>query len=437
MATDAATALATYEAEQQKLRNEHGGSGEEEDDKYFTLPKLPEINPEVFKDVEPLLYRGFLIQPAEINGVTFVFKSLNHHEFEMLTILNPGTNFSSVQSFYDLFLGYGVFLVDGVNVLVDRDKLLHDLKDTFHAFPKGMKQKVIRQLSEINRRASQATLLAEAYFIETKSRLRWAQLRNTDLTSTAVTGISGTPQLGMNWAQLTWRALNFFEDQKTQAEGEWENAKFIASSMAGKGMSKIHAQDRNRRKKEHEEKLERRDQIIRLALLGKDDSIRTKDGQVIKVASTVEELAAQLRNDLSGEKDYHDRVVEAHEARVRDEYQDRSRRIEELAARHAEEANNRSVYGSTEGFSKGLTRAEVDERITRSRQIAAQKLAGQQVFPEMDDKMGRFAQKWSLLESGGREVEVSSGKTSKDTSTAVTIPVVRPTGQPWNAKRGG
>lgn len=426
---------ASYEEEQQRLRSQTEGGGGE-DDRYFELPKIPEINPEIFKDVEPLLYRGFLIQPAEINGVSFVFKNLNHHEFEMLSILNPGSNFASVQNFYDLFLAYGVFIVDGINILTDRDKMLHDLKESFHSFPQGMKAKVIRHLSEINRRASQAVLLAEAYTIETRSRLRWTQLKNTDLTATAVTGISGTAALGMNWAQLTWRALNFFEDQRTQAEADWENAKFIASSMAGKGMNRIHAQDRSRRKHEHEEKLERRDQIIRLALLGKDDSIRTKDGQVVKVARSVEELADQLRKDLSGEKDWHDRVVEAHEARVRQDYEDRNQRVQELAARHAEEADGRTVYGTTEGFRKGLTPQEVSERILRSRQITAQKLASQQVFPEMsDDKMDRFAEKWRLLEGGGQEVEVTSGKTGRDPSTAVGIPVARPAGQPWNKRR--
>src|ERR1700743_2516469 len=74
-------------------------------------PKDPEVNPEVYKDVIPLLMRGFLTQPAEIGDVPFLFKSLNHHEMEMVRLMGgyredrPASN-----RFWDTFLAYGVFM---------------------------------------------------------------------------------------------------------------------------------------------------------------------------------------------------------------------------------------------------------------------------------------------------------------------------------------
>src|SRR5690606_5211927 len=135
-------------------------------------------------------------------------------------------------------------------ILATREESINELVEFFASLDKVVKQKVIRYLSEVNRRATRATILTEAYFIEPMSRLRWAQSKGLDISSPAVSGFAGTQNLGLNWAQLTWRALNHFEDQKDQAERDWENTKFVASAMAGKGMNKIYSQDKRRRQSE-------------------------------------------------------------------------------------------------------------------------------------------------------------------------------------------
>src|SRR5688572_16803230 len=113
----------TYDDTQAKLRQKYDGETDEEDLELELPPEIPEVNPEIYRDVEPLLFRGFLHVAAEINGVSFVFKSLNHHEFEMLSLMVPtdGTR-KGLQKFYAHFLAHGVFMVDGVNVLADRDQ---------------------------------------------------------------------------------------------------------------------------------------------------------------------------------------------------------------------------------------------------------------------------------------------------------------------------
>jgi hypothetical protein len=377
------------------------------------------------------LFRGFVTQLAEINGVPFVFKSINNHEYELINLVTGGDftqRPSKIKDYYDLFLTYGVLMVDGQNVLPNRDKWTSELKGFFAELPTTARQKVIRHLSEINRRAYRAVILTEVFSYEGASRLRWAQLQGVDLTSTAVTGLQGTEILGLNWAQLTWRALNHYEDLKYQSEADWENAKFVASSMAGKGMNKIHAHDRTRRDKEREEQVTRRDKLLRYALFGEAmDGPRKEDGAPMQVANTVAELADQLQADLRGEKDWHDQVVEEHERRVRQASENRAEQLRVVVERHREESGGKPVFGGTER--QGLTPQEVRERMIRSRQVTAQKAAAQIVYPELlDEKHEQFMDKWNL----SRPVAVSP--TDRDPSSAVPLPAARPAGTPWRGR---
>lgn len=389
-----------YDEEQDKLRRAH--EGDPEDIKIDVPRELPEVNPEIYKDVDPLLFRGFLHVPADINGVPFVFKSLNHHEFAMLRYMTPeDTSWKMVRRFQSMFLAYGVFMVDGINVLLDRDDHIAGLAKFFDELEPTAAAKVVTYLSDINRRASRAVVLTEAYSMELISRLRWAQMRGIDMTGTAVTGLQGTQMLGMNWGQLTWRAANHYEDQRDNSEREWENAKFVASAMAGKGMSRVHSQDKRRREKEREERVERRDRILRFALLGESMDKDANKGAPIKVARTVEELATQLERDLKGEKDWHDMVVEAHERRANDERDQRSEHIRQLQANFDAEYGPRQLVGNTQ--MQGLTAEEVKFQIERRRQINAQRLAAQ-AHPEFSEQRASdFADKWGSVQRTNRD----------------------------------
>jgi hypothetical protein len=395
--------MADYEDEQGKLRSKY--EGEPDDDFHIDVPKeLPEVNPEVYKDVEPLLFRGFLHVPADINGISFVFKSLNHHEFEMLTLMVPQgeATRATVQKFYSLFLAYGVFMVDGVNILSDRERHIPKIVEAFDSMNDGVKGKIVRHLSEINRRANRAVTITESFALEVLSRLRWAQLKGVDLTSTAVTGLEGTQRLGLNWAQLTWRAMNHYEDLRETSEREWENAKFVASAMAGKGMNRVHSQDRRRRDKEREDRLERRDRILRFALLGEPMESENK-GAPVMVARTVEELTTQLEKDLKGEKDWHDLVVEAHERRAQEARQQRAVQLQSLQQNFENAYGPHRLVGHTD--LQGLTPEEVRFRIERRQQLMAQRVSAQQVHPElMDPKMAEFQDKWSSTSRNPAEV---------------------------------
>jgi len=413
-----ADAAQRYEEEQRRLKSEYDGKPVE--DIRVTAPQEPEVNPKVYKDVEPLVFRGFLTASAEINGVPFVFKSLNHHEFELLRFSGLLDD-TAAKGFWDTFLSYGVFMVEGVNVLRDRDQWLPRIADTFSPLPTKAKRKIIRHISEINRRVSAATILTEAYAMESMSRYRWMQVKGLDLTATAVTGIAGTQSLGMNWAQHVWRALNLAEDRNDQHERDWDNAKFIGSCFAGKGLNKVYAQDTDRRNKDKEERISRKDKLLREVVLGEKVPEKTTmlPGAQVTAPRTVEELADQLEKDLRGDQDWHDKVIADHERRIKEQYQARQRQREEAAEASASRFGNRNVIGGSE--LDGLTVQEVEERVKRSKQIQAQNAARMQLHSVPDqEKTEAFLDRWGAT---GPEITTEIANTDRDTSGATALPV--------------
>ena len=413
----------TYEEQQDMLRRQMDGK-----EIVIEVPKDPEVQPEVYRDVVSLLFHGFVTLPAKIGDVVFVFKSLNHHEFDLLRLMGLLEK-DNQYGFWNLLLSYNVLMIDGQNVLVDRDRLLPKITETFEKMDLKPKQRIIRYMSEINRRANNAVQMTEAYATESYSRYRWAQLNGIDLCSPTCTGIPGTERLGMNWAQLTWRAINYYEDVHEATERDWENAKFIGSCMAGKGIQKVYQQDTDRRQKEKEERFARKDRLLRHILLGEkqSDAVKQLHGAVLTGAHTVEELARQLEKDLRGEKDHHDRVVEEHTNRIKRNIQGRQDQVREMVQRHEEEFGGKRMLGGT-NFT-GLSINEVQEQITRRKQLEAQQVSKRMVRPEIlqDPKSREWMDKWGITnnDGNGSGVAFSVEQTTQDPSTAVPIPPPR------------
>lgn len=379
---------ARYEAEQSAL-------AEGAETPAFQIPVPPEVNPEVYRDVVPLVHRGFLSQASSINGVPIVWKSLNQHEFDMIRLLTSGSP-KAEGNFWEMFLTYSVLALGGSNILPQRDRWFGEIRGMVRELPRDGRQAIIRALSELNRKASMATVLVEAYIMESSSRLRWLQTRGLDPSSVAVTGFPGTEQLGLCWAQLTWRALNQVEDQNNDAERDWENAKFVGACFAGKGVQKIYNQDTDRRRKEVEDRTARRDKLLRYVFEGVSiTSDTTRNGQVVAMARTVEEMADQLSRDLRGEKDWHDQVVAAHEEQLRQRLRMREEQLAAIAKSAEDRFEGHNVQGGTE--TTGLTREQAIHRMQQSRQALAQAAARSQVRPDMDGRLEEHLQKWGYL----------------------------------------
>jgi len=386
-------------------------------------PREPEVDPVHYRDVESLLFRGFIILPAEINGARFVFKSMNQHEFEYLQWVTHG---ATMDKYYDTFLAHGVFMVAGQNILVDRERWVPEVEKLFASLPAAAKSKLVRYMSDVNRKAANAITLTEVYQMERTSRFRWAQLKGLDVMSSTCTGIEGTAKLGLNYAQLVWRALNYYEDMREEAERDWDNAKFIGSCFAGKEIRKIYSQDKDRKEKEKNERIQRKDQLLRHVLLGEDLSKSPTENQYqIITARTNEELADQLQRDLRGEKDWHDEVVAREEARLKESEQAKHQQMRVMYETRVAENPNQTFGGSD--ASKGYSPAEVRERVIRQRQVEAQTNASRIVH---DDRMANFLSKYGMTDETSDPL-ATVGVTDRDTSHAQPLLPPRPPGSPF------
>lgn len=295
------------------------------------IPKSSFIPSDVWEDLESYLFTGFLHSRSTIGGSTYVFKSLNHHEIQMIEFSRPFDKDSEEARslFRASFIAYSIFMANGRNVLHDRPNHIYRLINSTRKIPIGIQNKIIENLSYINSKANKLYPLVEVYTHESRSRYKWYQYRNSPIGSVHVSGIHGCENLGPNHAQLTWVALNRIEDRREDSERDWSNAKFIGSCFAGKGVRSIDDRDKARADTEKKKIDDRRMKVLGEYINGKGGKneeplpiISLPDGRRAEIVSrktseTVEELAADLSNTINNQKDEHDMIVERHMERMR------------------------------------------------------------------------------------------------------------------------
>lgn len=278
----------------------------------------------VWDDLESYLFKGFLYSPAIINDIHFVFKTLNHHEFQMIDFMRPKkSSMDNRLHFQALFIAHSIFMVNGENVILERPKHIRRLIKIIQKIPASHQREILTNLDLLSQKAQRVYPLVEIYVHEDRSRLMWLQTKNMPIHSSAATGISGSEELGMNHCQGSWVSLNRMLDFKDESEKDWNHAKFIGSCFNGKGVRSVDQQDKAQKDVERQKLDELRMKLLHRYINKIDgeieedvpEMITLPDGRKAKVekkfqAKSYEELAEQLSSALSDEKDYHDMVIE-------------------------------------------------------------------------------------------------------------------------------
>lgn len=355
----------------------------------ITVPKqYVELDDSVWDDIEKYLFQGFLTNQAEIHGQFFVFKTVNHHELRLIEFMRP-FSFSSEEKkkhFRSAFIAYSVFMINGNNVLYERDKNIQKLIKIINRFNSSHQEKIFENLAALNERASRAYPLTEVYSFENRSRFKWYQVNKSPLNSIINTGIAGTESIGLNHAQSLWTALNNIYDNKDQSEREWANAKFVGSCMAGKGIRSIDEKDKMRHERERVEREELKMKVLRSYLNRTSsveglpvETVQLPDGRTAEVvnrfrADSAEELAKQLSAALNGEKDAHDLAVEAHFRKMQERVQEIEKERRKLISSSASKPSDGSSYSV-------ISKNEAEERIKRLKE--AMLGVDQQIIPDI------------------------------------------------------
>ena len=358
--------------------------------------KVPEqykpVNDEVWEELEEYLFTGFLTSPALVLGRTFIFKTLNHNELRFISFLKPrGREARETRShFKAAFIAHSIFLIDGENVLNGRADHMRKLVETVSKLTSPMQDKLLEELGVLNQRAARLYPLTEVYVGENRSRFKWMYLNGngTSIHSTAATGMAGTHELGMNYCQQTWVAVNQLMDVREQMDRDWQNAKFVGSCFNGKGVRSVDERDKARKERERTELEDQKMEVLYTYLnrtVGGEEDLKDMaqlpDGRIARVekkfqALSVDELAEQLSASLSGEKDHHDLVVDRRLreiGRLRDEQSEMGRKI---YSRSEADSIFQSSSIPVSGSSRVLGgKAEAEAQLARMRRIQAEFLA--------------------------------------------------------------
>ena len=257
------------------------------------------------KDVEDLIFRGFLITKVQLGDVYLVLKSLNPRELDAVRERCPlKTHTTYNEVFEALILAYALYLVAGENVLVGRPVNIPELVTEMRDVPQNLRGELMEEILLLQKAQDVALQRLEAFSYEPASRSMWSSYKGRILNDPMLTGIAGTERLGLNSHQAAWTFLNEEEDKRVEGEMLWGFAKFVASAANPKGVKKV----------------EQRDQA-RLKRL-KDDRERVRLGEEFRgerriERRTVAELREQLEADVTGKQDLHDRIVAQYETSIR------------------------------------------------------------------------------------------------------------------------
>ncbi len=269
-----------------------------------------------FGDLESMLFRGFLTSVANVGGrVRILLKSLTQAEIRMANFYSETVDGTDQDARNRYLLASAVFMLDGTNVLAQRDAL-GEVVTALASLTGDMQTLLLLRVIQLMERGQKCLHQVAGYCWHPLSRQRWRTLRNIPMNSPAYTGIPGTERIGFNQCQEVWIAVNQMEDERIDRETQWENAKFVASAWAGKAMRSVNAKDRTRLRGIE---MEREHAFLKAAGI---DTSPGETGHRVS-AETTEELMDQLNRAVRGEKDLHDLIVEKHERQMRKEYDNR------------------------------------------------------------------------------------------------------------------
>ncbi len=290
----------------------------------------PVDDDEVWSDLEAYLYQGFLTGSAHILGKTFVFKTINHHELRYVSYLRPmRTSPAEAQELHRAALiAHSVFMIDGENLLPDRHRRTVRLIRVVRRLPSAAQDNIVETLASLNERSARLRPLVEVFVHESRSRFRWMHASSAPVHSPSNTGVVGTDEVGMNYCQQSWMALNRLLDVKESMERDWTNAKFVGSCFAGKGVRAIDEKDRARAAREKADLEDLKMKVLHGYLNrgpgdSKEPEVFLPDGRKAVVvgrfrADSAQELASQMELVVNEEKDHHDLVVEAKMRQIRE-----------------------------------------------------------------------------------------------------------------------
>jgi len=303
-----------------------------------------------YKDLEDLLFVGFLPYKVKICDFDFVFKSINDLEYRKISLMSGMKNEPAYSyKFHYNFLFHSIYMINGVNLLENRDGYYSEIVSILKDLPHPLLKRIFEELEKLTARVDKCTKLVEPYAYEDESRYYWMSRRKTQLNNYANTGLRGTEALGLNQFQRFWTVLNIRDDEKDSFEEKYSVAKFLASFTDSKSVKKIDASDKARKEEESKKR-------ERIKILGTEEEKQYSYDPTASREGIIEELERQMK----GIKDDHDLAIENHERRLR---ANMLKQMQEIKKVQEERQSTDRVMEEA----RPISREEMMERINKTR----------------------------------------------------------------------
>ena len=211
------------------------------------MPLFPRTTSEqrepLYADIEALLLPGFLSHPVVVHGTPLCLRTLGPGDIFALKarMTAPDADWRVWTS------ASAIWMIDGINLL-DEPGATPRIAGIIRGLPRSTQEILFTISVGLFTRQNKASRGMESFCYEDQSRFRWRSLGGAPIVTQA--GIPGVERIGTNHVQRMWSAFNAFEDQREQSDSMWEGFKLSASAMAPKGIQKIDAKDKERRRKE-------------------------------------------------------------------------------------------------------------------------------------------------------------------------------------------
>jgi hypothetical protein len=298
----------------------------------------------VYKDLESVLYRGFISFSTQWEGVSLSFRTPGRVAQDLLIDrVEEGSKSWKIWLVSTYLRSVDGFLIDedrNSPWLVSKiwaDKLLNVELDVLCSVCFGLKKRMDRCYK-----------LLEAYCHEPYSRYNWR---------------IGTRPKGDTYVGQVWTSINKIEDDLDEDMRNWTHTRAVVGAMSGKA-AKALARSEEKYVKSRKLSAQRTiEKAINEVLFGE---VTPPEPEYIEIGGekvlmptispqSLESLEAEMARDMRGEKDLHDILVEDYKARARKHMED--------AKRAREEARERSIELSQEdsGTIKAYTPEQMEQ----------------------------------------------------------------------------
>ncbi len=284
-----------------------------------------------YQILSDLIYKGFLLIGLKLGNSNFVFKTINEREYKLIKLYTGlETEKSYVNRFNINYLIFSLFLLNGENILLQREEKYKDLFKFFFNMPLYFCNRILEELTALRETALSSSDCIEGFSYTDRSRRIWKHTFNGFPNRVEFTGIPGTSKMGLNIFQENWILINKMLDDESQYNSDFSRSLFVASASNPKGVRSV----RTKFESNLELTAKRREKLAKLGSIKKQEWTPEKWSAPV---DTAEELVAELMRQMEGKKDKHDKFIDQHMERLKKRSEEKAlraeKRLEEIRKR--------------------------------------------------------------------------------------------------------